>query len=227
MENKQSTKTIIISVIPDDIHFLNRNDILFQLGLNSHASHQTMDEIYSQSLSEMEKKLYLEKHISEANIYGDLEGNIHVDVRQRTPIMRVFCWDGESYLVDQYACKMPLSGRFNPRLLVVNGRIAERMNKKSDTLYSRVAKKAFDIALYVDKHEFWKAQIEQIFVSDSDAFILVPKVGSQLIEFGDAEDIQTKFQNLELFYQKVINFSGWNKYKFINVQYKNQIICRK
>jgi cell division protein FtsQ len=85
----------------------------------------------------------------------------------------------------------------------------------------------YKIASYVDKHEFWKAQIEQIFVTRDNEFILIPKVGNHIILFGNAEEGDEKFEKLFVFYKEGLNRVGWNKYSSINIKYKGQVICKK
>jgi cell division protein FtsQ len=70
--------------------------------------------------------------------------------------------------------------QFTSRVLVANGNIFERY-KNHDSVYSYIGHQLYKIASYVDKHEFWKAQIEQIFVTRDNEFILIPKIGNHII----------------------------------------------
>jgi len=80
---------------------------------------------------------------------------------------------------------------------------------------------------YINKSEFWKAQIEQVYVNSDREFELVPKVGNHTILFGDTTQTEGKFKKLEVFYREGLNTDGWNDYKTINVKFKNQIICKR
>ena len=51
-----------------------------------------------------------------------------------------------------------------------------------------------------------------------------PRVGQQIIRFGAIEKIEKKFDNLKLFYDKVMPVVGWNKYHELNIAYTNQVI---
>jgi cell division protein FtsQ len=81
------------------------------------------------------------------------------------------------------------------------------------------------LSQYIDKNDFLKAQIEQIYLNDEKEFELIPKIGNNTILFGDTEDMKEKFEKLIVFYRKGLNTIGWNKYKFINLKFKNQIVC--
>ena len=56
---------------------------------------------------------------------------------------------------------------------------------------------------------------------------LYPRVGQQIIRFGAIEKIEKKFDNLKLFYDKVMPVVGWNKYYELNIAYTNQVIGKK
>ena len=58
-------------------------------------------------------------------------------------------------------------------------------------------------------------------------FELIPRVGSQVIELGDADNLEEKFENLKLLYLEGFNKIGWNKYERISLKYKNQVVCTK
>jgi len=64
-------------------------------------------------------------------------------------------------------------------------------------------------------------------VNSKYEFELIPRVGSQIIELGDAENLDEKFANLKLLYLDGFNKIGWNTYKRISLKYKNQVVCTK
>jgi hypothetical protein len=71
------------------------------------------------------------------------------------------------------------------------------------------------------------AMIEQVDITSQRSFEMIPKIGSQLIIFGDASAAEEKFNKLELFYKEVMVKSGWSKYSVINVQYKDQLVAKR
>jgi cell division protein FtsQ len=80
---------------------------------------------------------------------------------------------------------------------------------------------------YIDDNDFWSAQIDQIYVDSNNDIDLIPRVGNQLIHIGTTENIEGKLKNLAAFYDKVLPEVGWNKYSVINLEYKDQIVCKK
>jgi cell division protein FtsQ len=85
----------------------------------------------------------------------------------------------------------------------------------------------YQLAQYIEDHEFWKAQVQQIYVNNNYDFELIPRVGSHVIVFGDISNCEEKFNNLESLYINGLNAVGWNKYETINLKYKGQVICTK
>ena len=52
-------------------------------------------------------------------------------------------------------------------------------------------------------------------------------MGEHIIFIGDATEIEKRFDRLETFYRCGLSKVGWNKYKYISVEFSNQIICKR
>lgn len=90
-------------------------------------------------------------------------------------------------------------------------------------------------------NELWRNQIEQINVLQDKGIELVPRVGNHVVYLGNLpeanavekreKDIQDfvnrKMSRLENFYKYGLSKAGWNKYSYINLEFDNQIICKK
>jgi cell division protein FtsQ len=155
-----------------------------------------------------------------------MKGNLNIKVFQRVPIFRVLRFDGTQFYVDKYGVKFPVSEHYTARVIMSNGNIFERL-EKGDTLYSFVGNELFKVASFVDNDAFLKAFIEQIFVRADNELVLVPKIGKQIIIFGNSENLEEKFNKLKVFYKEGLNLIGWSKYSSIDVRFKSQVICKK
>ncbi|MCF8296880.1 MAG: hypothetical protein K9J13_04975, partial [Saprospiraceae bacterium] len=99
--------------------------------------------------------------------------------------------------------------------------------KPGDTIKNNsTINKIFILAKAITKDEFFKAQIEQIYINKNE-IELIPKVGDHVIIFGSISDMDEKLDKLKLFYIKGLKKTGWNNYKTINLKYRNQIVCTK
>jgi len=56
---------------------------------------------------------------------------------------------------------------------------------------------------------------------------MVPRVGEHIIYLGRPDHIERKLDRLEKFYRYGLSKAGWNKYSYINLEFDNQIICKR
>jgi cell division protein FtsQ len=165
-------------------------------------------------------------HIKNAEVFKEMNGSLHIRVWQKKALCRVVNNSGESYYVDEDNYKMPLSNNYTARVMVCNGNIDEQYTK-CDTASSFALKACCSIAHYVHNSGFWQSMIEQIFVTADNTVMLIPKIGETTIIFGDAGDLEDKFDRLYTFYRKALPKAGWDKYKSIDVSYRDQVVARK
>lgn len=154
--------------------------------------------------------------IKSVECYQTHSGAMNVDVHQRMPKFRVMTNSG-SYYVDSERKIFPVSINFSAYVPVVSGVITKTF----------ATEKLFDFIDYIEKSKFWNAQIEQIYIVDNKQIKLVPRVGSGVILFGDLTEIETKFAKLHTLYAEGFSEIGWNRYKIIDLRFKNQIVCTR
>ena len=143
-------------------------------------------------------------------------GKLIVSLDERTPIIRMKD-SGEDYYMDMEGNRIPVSPKYVERIMIASGKIPD-LETQSGLLR---------MADFVNKDDFWKAQVEQVFVQKNGELLLLPQVGDYVIEFGKPEDWATKFRNLKAVYQQGFKNMGWNKYSIISVKYRNQVVCTK
>jgi cell division protein FtsQ len=80
---------------------------------------------------------------------------------------------------------------------------------------------------YLNTNSFWSAQIDQIYIDSRKKADLIPLFGDHLIHLGSFENFEGKLKNLRAFYDKVLPETGWDKYTVINLEFRDQIVCRK
>ena len=179
------------------------------------------------NIHKLENSLKNNPFIEYAKVYADMDGIVHVQIRQRVPVLRVINMANVHFYIDGNGLKMPLSDNFTAKVLVANGFIDEDFSGKVDTLNSKLSKDLYRMALFIKTDTLWDNQIEQLFVDLRGDIEMVPRVGDHKIILGDADSLQTKFRNLLVFYKKAMPKVGWDTYKTINLKYANQIVCEK
>ena len=142
-------------------------------------------------------------------------GSVIIRIFQRCPKYRVVGF--KSYYIDVDRKPMPVSPNYAAYVPVVSGRVT----------FTMATGKMFDFVTFIVDNPFWNAQIEQIYVRDDLKIELVPRVGDAIILLGTLDNYESKLEKLHKLYLKGFNVLGWNKYKVIDLQYKNQVVCSK
>lgn len=184
-------------------------------------------ELEDINIHKLEKVLNENPFIEYAKVFADMNGVIHVDIRQRKPVIRIINMANVNFYVDENGFKIPMSDNYTARVLVANGLINEDFSGKVDTMSSQLVKDLFRAAKFIRQDTLWNDQVEQLFVDLKGDIEIVPRVGDHKIILGTADSLETKFRNLLVFYKKAIPKVGWDSYKSINLKYANQIICEK
>ena len=163
----------------------------------------------------IEKELHKNAMIKMAECYKTPSGTVQIKILQRRPKFRVVGFG--SYYVDADRKTMPVSPNYAAYVPVVSGRITVSMAKG----------KMFDFITFLEENPFWNAQIEQIHVRDDLKIELVPRVGDAIIVLGKLDNFTSKLAKLRKLYVQGFNVIGWNKYKTIDLQFKDQVVCTK
>lgn len=175
----------------------------------------------------LENSLLKNPFVEHAEIYAGMNGVLNVKIRQKEPLVRVINTDGVSFYITKTGQKMPVSDNFTPRVLVATGHVGvhgvENDGQKDSTILANLHK----LAVFIDGDEFWNAMVEQIHVDERGEFELIPMLGSHNILLGTADDLEGKFRRLRIFYKEVLKNVDEEKYRTVNVQFKDQIICTK
>jgi cell division protein FtsQ len=214
-------KEVVISIKGSgEIFFIEEADIRKQLEKTSVGS-LIKKPLGNISLASLEKSLEKNQWIRDAELYFDREDVLHVSVREREPVARVFTTGGASFYMDSSGHQMPLLDRGSVRVPVITGYInTKKLSAKDSALLNDVKQ----VAKFVAADPFWNAQIGQIDITAERKFELFPVIGDHIIRIGDAENIEEKMSRLLLFYKQVMSKTGFDKYSVVDVQYEGQVI---
>ena len=181
--------------------------------------------IGSFNLKKLETELGKNVWIKSAELFFDNNEILRITVQEREPIARVFTTTGTTFYIDDELAILPLSEKFSARLPVfTNFPSDKKVLAKADSVLLGDIK---TISLALQKDSFSMAMIEQVDITSQRIFEMIPKIGNQLIVFGDATDVDAKLSKLKLFYKEIMVKAGWNSYSVINVQYKNQVVAKR
>lgn len=176
------------------------------------------------NLFAIEKELKKTMWISKAELFFDNNGKLQVVIDQKEPVTRIFTKGGASFYLDTSRKILPLCDNHVARVPVFTDFPSEAgALNKADSL---LIKDIISIGLNIQKDTFLMSLIDQISINNQKQFEMIPKIGDQVILFGDASDAQVKFNKLKLFYKKAIPQTGLSKYNLIDLQYKDQVVAK-
>jgi len=207
----------------NDEKFVDENDILNTIKniCNTNPIGKTTGSF---DLQKIEAELEKSKWVKNAELFFDNNDILKVNLQEREPVARVFTTGGTSFYIDTALAMLPLSDKFSARLPVFTGFPSD--NIILSLADSNLLDDIRNISTAIQKDSFTMAMIDQVDITAERNFEMIPKIGSQVIVFGNAADAEEKLKKLQLFYKNVMIKTGWNKYSVINVQYKNQVVAK-
>jgi len=187
------------------------------------------------NIEELESKTKEIPYVLEADAFKSLNGEVNLNIKQRRAIVLVVDQSGAKYYIDETGGIIPARPGFPADVLVCNGNIpafkfyGEHNNAayKDSLIHHSILGGIYRLAKSINKDDFLRKEIVQMYVNDQNEFEMVPLVGRHKIIFGKAENSNAKFEKLIAFYHQAKNFDAWGKYKTVNLKYKEQIVCTK
>lgn len=178
----------------------------------------------------IEEMLRRSPFVKTAECYKTEGGYVYISVTQRMPVIRIKADNGDDYYVDDHDCIMPRSS-YTSDLIIASGNI----NRWYAINYISPLGKA------IMQNDVWKNLIEQIHITPELGVELVPRIGDHIVYIGRLPEIndkrkhekdidlfiEKKMTRLEKFYKYGLSQVGWNKYSYVNIEFDNQIICKR
>lgn len=182
------------------------------------------------SARQIEETLKQSPFVKSVECYKTQDGMVDIKLTQRMPIVRIKSINNEDYYVDDHYQIMP-NTKYTSDMIIATGFISKWYAQKYISILSKT----------LMANELWRNQIEQINVLPNRGIELVPRVGNHIIYIGNLPETQLvekreqniqdfvnkKMTRLENFYKYGLSQAGWNKYSYINLEFDNQIICKK
>ena len=176
-------------------------------------------------LKAVEKTLMLDKHISDAELYGDLKGNLIVRVELRRPIARIVQDAAPDAYVAEDGTVMGISDKFSSRVMILSGRGMKKMIEAGNLYKTEEGQQLMEMIEFILEDQFWTAQIAQMDLNSKNEITIYPQVTGQIVEFGTPVNYEDKLHKLMVFYKDILPQKGWTKYEKVNLNYEGQIIA--
>lgn len=223
-QNQATIKDIEIKIDNfNNNHFVDEQDIvrLMELGYEN-LKGAPLGRI---NLKQIESKIKSDRFVKDAELYSDIKGNLVVRTTLQRPIARIVRSDGPGAYIAEDGTIMPISEKFTSRVVLISGNYAHQFIKSENIFNHNTGEETMKLLDAIREDDFWSAQITQLDFDRKGRIHLIPQVGSQIIEFGYAEDIDAKLRKLKIFYKEILPQMGWNKYKRISLEFEGQIVA--
>jgi len=230
---KQLCKGFEIELIQDSEYELitqdEVNDLVIQLNdsIVGRPINNIDLELISSSIDEI-------PYIERADIFTTINGIFKLRIISRSPIARLINENNQTALLDKSGMLIPYRRNHPVRVLIISGHIKNNFDftdtkaiDTDDLEDESTIRNIATLALMLNDNTLLKHQIDQVYVNKEHEFDLLPKVGTQLIEFGSIDNAEKKLRNLVLVYKNIFPQKGWDYYSSVSIKYDNQIVCTK
>ena len=189
------------------------------------------EQLGSIDLSKIEKILESKSAILKSQAFTTKDSMLNVIVTQRKPIAR-FQKGSQGFYADEEGILFPLQSTYASHVHIIDGAIpldmeSGRIGKPEKAKDQQWIKQMMDLVRYMDGSKTWKNKIVQITVENDGNLLLTPREGEERFMFGRPTDIEKKFRKMELYYKGIRRDKGENYYKYVDLRYDGQIVCRQ
>lgn len=178
----------------------------------------------SLNLDGLEKYLKGKSAVREAEAWITDDGNIHVTVTQREPVVR-FQDGGNGWYCDAGGFVFPLQSAFAEKVPIVDGDIpvkVERGFKGYPEEGGEWLRGMISMIDYMRKTDGWSSRIGQIHVERTGDLILIPARGKERFLMGQPTAVAEKFSRMKSYYR---NIAPDHSYRTVDLRFNGQIVC--
>jgi cell division protein FtsQ len=152
--------------------------------------------------------------IEKAEVYLTINGEVKLEVEQRTPLARVI--SEPSFYIDDQGKMMPLSAEHSARVVLIRGNVDA---SHLDALHQ--------LLQHVKTDDFLDLHVTEITVNNDNQFSLYVRAFDFEVVVGTLENLNNKMKNFKAFYQKAKKDKLLQTYKTVNLQFNRQVVCTK
>ncbi|WP_026955275.1 cell division protein FtsQ/DivIB [Algoriphagus vanfongensis] len=174
-------------------------------------------------LKEIENRIAGHPFVKSVEATIGQKGILNLTISQHQPIARIARPMAADGYITTEGKVIPTSQSYTSRVLILEGRQAEKLMEKGDVMMEMP--ELMNLIQYITEDEFWNAQITELEVNSPNDINMYQQVGNQIIEFGNAMDLEDKFERIQIFYKEILPRKGWDAYSRVSVKFKDQIVC--
>ena len=213
---QQTLDDIVINIDKNSpTKFVTKEGVIQKLGKTADKIKHT--PIAELNIEKLERQLSQDNSFENVECYITSDNKLQIDIVPMIPEIRVFSPDGKSYYINKDGKRIDTGNEFFMDVPVVTGNFDQKFP----------AKNILPVTRHIAADDYLKNLITMIEVKSATNILLYPCIKGQVINIGDTTELTKKFDNLTLFYRKVMNHKGWETYDTIPVKFRNQIVATR
>ena len=166
-------------------------------------------------LYKLEKALDSKDPILKSDAFVTSKGTLNIVVVQRKPIIE-FKTPNNGFYCDKDGFQLPLKPDSKVDAMLIEGDIPQESQWMENTI---------KLVNHINS-SIWKDKISRINCNEKGELVLFPKSGREQFIFGHPEDIERKFENMQVYYERIVADKGEGAYNVVDLRFKKQIICK-
>lgn len=172
--------------------------------------------LYSIDLYRIESALNAQEAIAESQAWITRNGLLHVDVRQRKPVLMVTNGKGEGYYADIDGNIFSCKSDYKADVPEIECKLVRGMDQEW-------LKQAIALVYRLSQDEVWHERINSYSIAENDDLILHSQ--NEKFIFGDFSEVDRKLRYIDRYFTRISPLD--EGYRTVNVKYKGHILCRK
>ncbi|MFM7021984.1 MAG: cell division protein FtsQ/DivIB [Flavobacteriales bacterium] len=210
-------------------NFLDKKDVMNVLLSNG-------DSLVDKKVSlintgEIEKLIKKLEPVDSVQAFVSVDGEVFINISLRKVLLRVIPHNGKGFYIDSAGARMEWLPKYTSRVVVATGDYFSYCGVKDSSLAGQCEKKVvkdlYVIAKFFSENEYWEAFTDQLYFNERGEIELVPKYGSFRVILGGVDNLEEKFNKLDLFYKNSLRPENIDAYSEIILKYRDQIVCKK
>jgi len=185
---------------------------------------KTSDQI---DIPNLRRSLLINPYIHQAQVYQKLDGRCKIYIETRTPIARVLDSAGTSSYIDQEGFVMPLKDGYSADVPFFVGLFRSPMLSQDiehDEKANVHQKEILEMARIISENETWNAQADHFYWSQKHRWVMIPRVGKNVVWLDSPQNFKKKLENLFVFYSKAMPHVDLDSYDTLDTRFINQIV---
>ena len=189
---------------------------------------QRMDSV---NLKKIESAIEGRSAVGTTQAYITLDGILHIDVTQRSPMV-LFKTKTGGFYADENGFLFDMNDDYSEEVPVIEGDIpinveAVRKGEPGTEKEKEWLSGILDLVRYIRHDKFWGETIAKIHVDNEENIIMTPREGKEKFIFGKPDGLKEKFSAIETYYRYIEPTKEKGYYASVDVRYEDQIICRE